>query len=73
MTYETDRTRYLKERHADLFRIRDQGGCYFVPAAHMDFVGKVEKFVSILNGNLRRFPIPAGRWPLPRSCSIAFM
>ena len=50
----------LFDRHADLFRIRDQGGCYFVPAAHMEFVEKVEKFVSVLNGNLRRFPIPAG-------------
>ena len=24
----------LFDRHADLFRIRDQGGCYFVPAEH---------------------------------------
>jgi hypothetical protein len=50
----------LFDRHANLFRIRDQGGCYFVPAAHAEFVGKVEALVTTLNGNLRRFPIPAG-------------
>ena len=36
----------LFDRHADLFRIRDQGGCYFVPAEHIGFVDKVEKFVA---------------------------
>lgn len=50
----------LFDRHADLFKIRDQGGCYFVPEKHAGFVAKIEKFVTTLNGNVRRFPIPAG-------------
>ena len=50
----------LFDRHADLFRIRDQGGCYFVPVQHTGFVHQIERFVTTLNGNLRRFPIPAG-------------
>jgi len=45
---------------ADLFPVRDQGGCYFVPAMHREFVEKVEIFVRGLNGSLRRFPVPAG-------------
>jgi len=50
----------LFERHADLFSIRDQGGAYFVPEIHQDFVVKVESFVRNIGGSLQRFPIPAG-------------
>ena len=50
----------LFERHADLFTIRDQGGVYFVPEVHQDFVVKVESFVRNIGGSLQRFPIPAG-------------
>ena len=50
----------LFERHADLFSIRDQGGAYFVPEIHHDFVVKVESFVRNIGGSLQRFPIPAG-------------
>ena len=50
----------LFERHADLFSIRDQGGVYFVPEVHHDFIAKVETFVSNIGGSLQRFPIPAG-------------
>ena len=50
----------LFERHADLFSIRDQGGAYFVPEAHQDFVVKVESFVRNIGGSLQLFPIPAG-------------
>ena len=50
----------LFERHADLFSIRDQGGVYFVPEMHHDFIAKVETFVSNIGGSLQRFPIPAG-------------
>ena len=50
----------LFERHADLFSIRDQGGVYFVPEVHHDFIAKVERFVSNIGGSLQRFPIPAG-------------
>ena len=50
----------LFERHADLFSIRDQGGVYFVPEVHHDFIKKVERFVKNIGGSLQRFPIPAG-------------
>ena len=50
----------LFERHADLFSIRDQGGVYFVPEEHHDFIAKVERFVRNIGGSLQRFPIPAG-------------
>ena len=50
----------LFERHADLFSIRDQGGVYFVPEVHHDFIAKVETFVKNIGGSLQRFPIPAG-------------
>lgn len=50
----------LFERHADLFSIRDQGGVYFVPEVHRDFIAKVETFVRNIGGSLQRFPIPAG-------------
>jgi hypothetical protein len=50
----------LFERHADLFSIRDQGGVYFVPEVHHDFIAKVETFVRNIGGSLQRFPIPAG-------------
>jgi len=50
----------LFERHADLFAIRPQGGCYFVPVRHGGFVDKVQNFLSRINGQLLRFPIQAG-------------
>jgi hypothetical protein len=50
----------LFDREADLFSIRPQGGCYFVPAAYADFVARVEAFVSRLNGTIGRFPVPKG-------------
>ncbi len=59
----TDVTRLVQrlfERHADLFSIRDQGGAYFVPELHHDFIAKVERFVRNIGGSLQRFPIPAG-------------
>jgi hypothetical protein len=50
----------LFEREADLFAIRDKGGCYFVPARHSAFLGRVAVFVAGVGGSLRRFPVPAG-------------
>lgn len=50
----------LFDREADLFQVRDSGGCYFVPAMFIPFVEKVDAFLAALNGSLRRFPIPAG-------------
>jgi hypothetical protein len=50
----------LFERNADLFPIREKGGCYFVPHEHADFVDRIASLVGRLNGSLRRFPVPAG-------------
>lgn len=50
----------LFERNADLFPIREKGGCYFCPAEHAFFLDKIDRFLKGLNGNLRRFPVPAG-------------
>jgi len=50
----------LFERNADLFPIREHGGCYFAPAEHSSFVDRIDRMVKSLNGNLRRFPVPKG-------------
>jgi hypothetical protein len=50
----------LFEREADLFPIREKGGCYFVPERHSAFVDRIDRFVKKLNGGLGRFPVPAG-------------
>src|SRR5262249_28344166 len=69
----------LFDRQADLFPIRPQGGCYFVPAAHCSFVDKVQTFLGKLNGQLLRFPVPAGTAEGDRSvkeavaCGLAAM
>jgi hypothetical protein len=50
----------LFERQADLFPIRPQGGSYFVPARHADFVDKIQDFLNRVGGRLLRFPVPVG-------------
>jgi hypothetical protein len=50
----------LFDRQADLFPIREKGGCYFVPERHSSFVDRIDQFIKRLNGNLRRFPVPSG-------------
>jgi hypothetical protein len=50
----------LFERQADLFPIRDQGGAYFVPVAHTAFLERVQTFLSSIQGQMHRFPVPAG-------------
>jgi hypothetical protein len=50
----------LFEQRADLFPIREQGGCYFCPQEHTGFLDKVERFVTGLNGKMNRFPVPSG-------------
>lgn len=50
----------LFEMESELFPIRDQGGCYFVPVSQTHFVDKVSKFVVGLGGRLSRFPVPEG-------------
>ncbi len=48
------------DRHADLFPVRPQGGVYFVPERHAAFVDKVQAMLGRLNGQILRFPVPAG-------------
>jgi hypothetical protein len=50
----------LFERKADLFPIRPKGGAYFVPQEHAGFVDRAQQFLGKLNGQMLRFPIPAG-------------
>ncbi|HEX4613217.1 MAG TPA: hypothetical protein VH092_33835, partial [Urbifossiella sp.] len=50
----------LFDRHADLFPVRPQGGCYFTPARHAGFVDRVQGMLGRLNGQILRFPVPAG-------------
>ena len=50
----------LFDDSADMFPIREQGGVYFVPAAHTDFTAKVQLFVEKLNGHVVRFPVMKG-------------
>jgi hypothetical protein len=50
----------LFDRHADLFPVRPQGGVYFVPERHAAFVDKVQAMLGRLNGQILRFPVPAG-------------
>ena len=50
----------LFDRHADLFPVRPQGGCYFTPERHAAFVDKVQTMLGRLNGQILRFPVPAG-------------
>ena len=50
----------LFERSADLFPVREAGGCYFVPAVHAPFVDRVQRLLGRLNGRVARFPVPAG-------------
>jgi hypothetical protein len=69
----------LFDRQADLFAIRPKGGCYFVPIAHSPFVDRVQTFLGKLNGQLLRFPVPAGTSEGDRSvkeavaCGLAAM
>jgi hypothetical protein len=55
----------LFERQADLFPIRPAGGAYFTPQEHAAFVDKVQAFLGKINGQLLRFPVPAGTRPIP--------
>lgn len=48
------------EKEADLFPIRDQGGVYFVPIQHAEFLNKIEILLSAVGGVLKRFPVPEG-------------
>jgi hypothetical protein len=59
------------DREADLFPIRKQGGAYFVPAAYVDLVAKIESFLRALGGSIERFPVPKGTQAGDRSVKDA--
>ena len=61
----------LFDRHADLFPIRPQGGCYFIPERHAAFVDQVQGFLGQIDGQLLRFPVPAGTGEGDRSVKEA--
>lgn len=61
----------LFERNADLFPIRPQGGCYFAPACHVAFIGKIQELLGRVGGRLLRFPVPAGTAEGDRSVTRA--
>jgi hypothetical protein len=61
----------LFERNADLFALRPQGGAYFVPAAHTDFVNRIQDVLNRVGGRLLRFPVPAGTEEGDRSVTSA--
>lgn len=61
----------LFERHADLFPVRPQGGCYFTPARHTGFVDRVQALLDRVGGRLLRFPVPAGTADGDRSVTRA--
>lgn len=48
----------LFQKKADLFPMRDQGGVYFVPVMHSDYIDSVQKFYESIGGNVKRFPVP---------------
>lgn len=48
------------ESNGDLYPVRTQGGCYFVPQQHRAVSDQVAAFVEAIGGNYRRFPIPQG-------------
>jgi hypothetical protein len=45
---------------ADLFSVRDSGGVYLALSSQMDFVTRVEQFVTTLKGKFPRYRIAAG-------------
>lgn len=51
----------LFKDHADLFPVNPtKGVAYFVPETFREFTTKVDTFLSRLNGQLWRFPVPKG-------------
>lgn len=63
--YTNDITRIMSTifvKNADVFPVRSQGGCYFVPAKFSEFLDRLDAFLTALarGASLRRFPVPAG-------------
>lgn len=56
----TDVIQAIMDRQADLFQIRSQGGCYFVPARFAAILDQLDVLLTRVGGSLRRFPVAAG-------------
>lgn len=52
--------RIFVARQGDLIPIREQGGCYFVPAAHNDLVDAVRSVLKDIGGSVRSFEVRLG-------------
>lgn len=52
---------------ADLFQLRDQGGCYFVPAAGSAFLDRIATFCEAVGVRVSRFPVVSGTSSADRS------
>ncbi len=55
------------ERNGDLFAIRPQGGCYFVPQRHAGLIDQVQVFLGGINGSVVRFAVSQGNPETERS------
>lgn len=49
--------RIFEDQQGDLIALRDQGGFYFVPTAHVGIVDQVEKLAKHIGGSVRRLSI----------------
>ena len=50
----------ILERNGDLFSIRPQGGCYFVPQRHAGLIDQVQRFLGGIDGTVVRFAVSQG-------------
>ena len=51
----------LFKANADVFPLRRQGGCYFVPVIHVGVIDAVQKFLEGCGCTLPRYPVAAGK------------
>lgn len=49
-----------RETGVGLTPLRDQGGCYLVLQQNVQFAARVEHFLNLLGGGMRRLPVVAG-------------
>lgn len=59
------------EAHGDLFPIRPQGGCYFVPQKFAPLVDQVQKFLGGIDGAVVRFAVAQGNPETERSVRVS--
>lgn len=59
------------EAHGDLFPIRPQGGCYFVPQRFAPLVDQVQTFLGGIGGTVVRFSVAQGNPETERSVRVS--